>query len=301
MDRQKEEAGSSGIWSRYWQSGQQHSCFNNGKALRTESYWAPFFDMLPVGSRLLDLACGAGALTRQAAAHPGRFSVIGADYAEGLPSISGARIDAGVRLESLPYPAGSFDAVISQFGIEYSDFSCSLPETARVLAAGGKAAFLCHAAEGQAVAAAAERLRRLARLLKPDGMVAAVEAYGERLAAARDAPPDPQPVAEVFRGEMSSPQDETTLWAIRFLAEIMTNAPRFEPAYLRDNVATVRRQLEGQSERLGLMASAALDAQAIADFVRRALEAGIRLDPAKRVLDVGGSQAGWWFEGSRAA
>jgi ubiquinone/menaquinone biosynthesis C-methylase UbiE len=301
MERQQEADASPGIWSRYWQSGQQHSCFNDGKPLRTESYWTPFFDFLPAGSRLLDLACGAGALTRQAVAHPGKFSVTGADYAEGLPGIAGARIDAGVRLESLPYAAGSFDAVISQFGIEYSDLSASLGEVARVLAAGGKAAFLCHAAEGQAVAAAAERVRRLERVLKPGGPVAAVEAYGELLAVARVAPPDPQPVAEVFQSELSSSQDETTLWAIRFLAEIMTNAPRFEPAYLRDNVASVRRQLQGQYERLGLMTSAALGADAAAEFVRLASQAGLSLDRAKRVVDVGGSLAGWWLQGSRSA
>ena len=51
-------------------------------------------------------------------------------------------------VEALPFPDGSFDVAISQYGLEYSDLSRSVREMARVLAPGGRARLVVHAAEG---------------------------------------------------------------------------------------------------------------------------------------------------------
>jgi SAM-dependent methyltransferase len=51
-------------------------------------------------------------------------------------------------VEALPFPDGSFDVAVSQYGIEYSDTDRSAREAARVLAPGGRARFVVHAAEG---------------------------------------------------------------------------------------------------------------------------------------------------------
>ena len=61
-----------------------------------------------------------------------------------------ARIEfrGGTNVEALPFGDGGFDAVVSQYGIEYSDLSRALPEAVRMVAPGGRIRFVVHAADG---------------------------------------------------------------------------------------------------------------------------------------------------------
>jgi len=83
-----------------------------------------FFDRLniPAGTRLLDVACGAGQLTIPAARKG--IQVTGLDLAANLVQQARARAaDEGLRIqveegdaENLPYPDASFDVVMSLIG-----------------------------------------------------------------------------------------------------------------------------------------------------------------------------------------
>jgi SAM-dependent methyltransferase len=96
------------------------------------------------GQRVLDVACGTGALTRTVAACVGR-----AGHAIGLdanPQMLGVarRLDPSIewlegRAEALPLPDASVDAVVSQFGLMFfDDRVAALREMARVLKPGGR-------------------------------------------------------------------------------------------------------------------------------------------------------------------
>jgi SAM-dependent methyltransferase len=119
--------------------------------------WRTFFDQLPDGARLLDIATGNGAIAVLAVAAGKQFAVTGADLAAVEPTVfvtqnraELAQINflASTPAEALPLPDASIDAIVSQYGVEYSDLSRSLPDAARVLAPGGRLRFACHAAEG---------------------------------------------------------------------------------------------------------------------------------------------------------
>jgi len=119
--------------------------------------WRAFFDDLPDGARLLDLATGNGAIAVLAVAAGKGFTVTGADLAAVEPTafVTQNRVElaqvtflASTPAEALPLPDTSIDAVVSQYGVEYSDLSRSLPEAARILAPGGRLRFAMHAAEG---------------------------------------------------------------------------------------------------------------------------------------------------------
>lgn len=109
--------------------------------------WAPRVleaAQIQAGQRVLDVACGTGVLARGALTRTGTGGkVTGIDPNPGMIAVAEGlepRVDwqTGVA-ESLPFPDGSFDAVISQFGLMFfTDRKQALREMMRVLVPGGR-------------------------------------------------------------------------------------------------------------------------------------------------------------------
>ena len=119
--------------------------------------WRAFFRSLPDSAQVLDLATGNGAIAVLAVEADKHFIVAGTDLADVRPAdfVTTARAAletiqflANTPAERLPLAASSVDAIVSQYGVEYSDLARSLPEAVRVLAPGGRLRFAIHAAEG---------------------------------------------------------------------------------------------------------------------------------------------------------
>lgn len=98
------------------------------------------------GHHVLDVACGTGVLTREAAEHVGAGGfVAGLDLDSGMLSVARSlrpdlRWYEG-RADRLPFPDASFDAVVSQFGLMFfPDRPGALTEMWRVLKPGGRMA-----------------------------------------------------------------------------------------------------------------------------------------------------------------
>lgn len=155
------------IWDRYWQADRIASCFdvigcNYDEALLRD--WRAFFLALDDGARVLDLCTGNGAIALVAAQ-------VSADEAKGLhiEAVDRAAIDpvryvsrdreylgnitfhGGTMSETLPFADATFDAVTSQYGVEYTDLEKTLAEVSRVLAPAGRLRLVLHAAEGHVV------------------------------------------------------------------------------------------------------------------------------------------------------
>jgi SAM-dependent methyltransferase len=104
--------------------------------------WAPRVAdaaKIRAGQRVLDVACGTGALTREVASRTGPSgSVAGVDPGAGMLAVARA-LSPGIDwrqgvAESLPFPDRSFDAVVSQFGLMFfPDRRQALREMLRVL------------------------------------------------------------------------------------------------------------------------------------------------------------------------
>lgn len=99
---------------------------------------------LAPGERVLDIACGTGVLAREAARRVAPTgSVVGLDRNEGMLAVA-ARIAPAIEwrhgmAESLPFPDGVYDAVVSQFGLMFfDDRVAALREMWRVLRPGGR-------------------------------------------------------------------------------------------------------------------------------------------------------------------
>lgn len=108
------------------------------------------------GDRVLDIACGTGALTLAAAERAGpEGAVTGLDPNPAMLAVARAKPGAvdwrEGRAEALPFDDAAFDAVVSQFGLMFfDDAPCAFAEMRRVLAPGGRLAVAVFDAIGTA-------------------------------------------------------------------------------------------------------------------------------------------------------
>lgn len=113
-----------------------------------EEWVDPVLDAAQVGpdDRVVDVACGTGVLARGARRRVGEDgAVVGVDPGPGMLAVA-EKIDPAVEwkrgvAEELPLPDGSFDAVVSQFGMMFfTDRIGAVREMLRVLDNGGRIA-----------------------------------------------------------------------------------------------------------------------------------------------------------------
>jgi SAM-dependent methyltransferase len=111
--------------------------------------WAPRVikaAQIKPGDMVLDVACGTGILAREVAPRvEPNGHVVGLDRNEGMLAV-GRRIAPEIewrsgRAEAIPAEAGTFDAVVSQFGLMFfEDRAAAIREMWRVLRPGGRLA-----------------------------------------------------------------------------------------------------------------------------------------------------------------
>ncbi|MFU8831429.1 MAG: class I SAM-dependent methyltransferase [Wenzhouxiangella sp.] len=165
-------------WDRYWQDGRGAACQADERGFYQgviASTWSRLFTTLPAGCRLLDLATGNGAVPALAAEllSPGQFPVEihGVDSARIRPMLE-QQPAGGIRFrwhprtrnESLPFAAGMFDGVVSQYGVEYGDLQRTVSEVGRILRADGWLQWVCHWRDGDIARDAADEAERAGRL-----------------------------------------------------------------------------------------------------------------------------------------
>ena len=286
-------------WTRYWRSGQLHSCFVAGAPFDTSQVWAEFLDGSPPGASVLDLACGGGALTRIAVRHPLGFSVTGVDFAEALAPVEGATLLPGVRLEALPFADAAFGAVVSQFGLEYAEFEASVAQAARVLGAGGRFGALIHHADGDLARAAEAGLARLQPLTDPQGPVAAAMRLGAAMARGEAGPDLVARIDQAMRLEETRPQDQTTAWGLGFLKEIMAKRLMFPPAYLAENAQTLMAELQGFQTRISQMVRSARSKADIARLCSELERHGLCAAAPTVLHDTAGAPVAWLVRAER--
>lgn len=130
------------------------STYGNSFVHATAPYAAPLLQAAEIsrGECVLDVACGPGHLAAAASARGASaqgldFSAAMVSVARGLhPHIVVTEGDA----EDMPFPDGSFDAVVSSFGIHHVPRpEAALAECRRVLKPGGRIAFTVWAAPAE--------------------------------------------------------------------------------------------------------------------------------------------------------
>jgi ubiquinone/menaquinone biosynthesis C-methylase UbiE len=285
-------------WGQYWQSGGQASCFAGAAAVDTGELWQPFIETLPSGARILDMACGGGALTRVLLSRADNPRVMGVDYAPDLPPVEGAELVRSA-LESQPFESDSFDAVVSQFGMEYADIDAVLAEMSRMLVPAGRFACLMHHADGAVVQQAAQEIAALADLLAEGGIIHGAVELARVKEAGAASPALEQRVAQTFAAATQRPLTPTRKWALDFFAEMMEKQAEMPPEYLRNNTYLLHRELSGLLTRLEAMRNAAKTESEIQQLVEQMTANGFAEVSTAARSDAAGNVFAWWISGTR--
>lgn len=187
-------------WHNYWKEDRPASCVpeTDQTASDIRECWIALFDDVPDGSRILDVATGNGVVLAHAARAAEKrgidYSLTGVDladidplrYVTTLPEqLRRAEFRGGVAVESLPFPDGSFDAVVSQYGLEYADLERALAEVERVTAADGRLIWLAHSEASTVVAQNTDQAQQVEFLLADRGPLRAMGVFVSKLARRR--------------------------------------------------------------------------------------------------------------------
>lgn len=182
-------------WSAYWSSGRLHSCAE-GVADNYQGAIGAFWEVIAArisrGARMLDLATGNGPLPLLFwGLKEGEIDIDAVDMADVAPAWClpdvhrRVRFHSGVAMESLPFDRGSFDVVVSQYGLEYADRNAAISECARVAAPDALIALVLHHADSVLVSVGRAELIHYARLLGQTGIFATARAIVPVLACVR--------------------------------------------------------------------------------------------------------------------
>jgi ubiquinone/menaquinone biosynthesis C-methylase UbiE len=268
-------------WDQYWSGMSLAGNFDLGGVSHPaiSAFWKQFFFTASCELKLptiIDIGCGGGAL----------MDVILQSY--DLDDVEVSCVDvskSAVESVSKRYPwvrtwvsdasdipaeSGSFDIVVSQFGLEYSGLD-SVAEAARLLAEGGRLALLLHKSssllqlECQAGLDAIDQLRE-SRFIPLSGAMfrAGFNAIrgGDRLPydkAAKDLAPAIKSLEDIMTELGKNVAGGTVFELYNGVADIHESLTRYDPGEVLGWIDSVGEEVEAFRGRLGSMLDVALD------------------------------------------
>jgi ubiquinone/menaquinone biosynthesis C-methylase UbiE len=175
-------------WSLYWQGGSVDSCIASASAddrALVSADWQALARSLPAGAAVLDLATGNGAVPRDLLSVNPALKVTGVDLAKiapdrllaSEPALARVTFRGGVDICQLPFGDDSFDAVTSQFGLEYAPIVSAVDEASRVLRPGGRLQLLLHHSDSAVVTPSLALVDEINRLFSDGGLLATLNRF----------------------------------------------------------------------------------------------------------------------------
>lgn len=307
-------------WDVYWRSARREAVFAEAGPSdpSLDIFWRGVLDGPRGGGRMVDLACGAGAVARRAL-DAGGWTVFGLDAAP--QAISGARAERPelraviASAAAIPMADKSFDLVVSQYGVEYAGLQ-AFSEMARLVAPGGRAAALVHYRDGAIYREVGGRIAEMRAVTETAEFFPAAHGFFETLFAAERPNEGATPDAAAMRA--ASQRFEA---AARVLAPFAAAGPQGLAAHLLGGTRQLyeRRRaydlrdiagwLSGMEAevvafrgRMNAMQAAALDKADAGAVQARFAAAGLDA-PAPQPFRMGASPhpAAWVIEGLRPA
>jgi len=296
-------------WTSYWRQEQLHSCIAVGSLEDQETlaaFWGDFARSLEPDARVLDLATGNGVVPVQLLTAVPTLRITGVDRAAiaparhvpGEPLLSRVRFCGDVDLAGLPRLGGPFDALTSQFGVEYAGVEVALRVLRTHLVEGGVFQWLLHHAQSAVVRSAAEDRAELERLTAPEGVLSAVSALELGARGVAD-------VDESVRSYLRAPVRRTRRISgavVALVERAVSAAEQGDGKTLRAIVRHLASSVAAERQRLSQLGAAALDADDVGHLAGRMAAGGITVSRQEAFV-LGTDRTaliGWVMAGRRA-
>ena len=301
-------------WESYYRSGHLVSCPvgpEAGYTLELREAWVEFFSPLADGARVVDIATGNGAvalLAKDAAAALRRcFEIHGVDLAQidpprhvsnGRSLFGDIRFHAGVAAESLPFEAGSVDALGGQYALEYTDIPRTLAEAFRVIKPGGRCQFILHHRDSIIVENARESLAHTAYVLEETKILRKYRRFCE---LERDAPArakgawrDLRALGDQLRNRIAASGNPLVLDYVNDSLRRMVEQRRsLSHGQMMGAIGTVEQELRSSARRLQGLVGAAQSGQDMSAIERELEAAGFTGAQRCPQLHGGDHLVGW--------
>lgn len=307
-------------WTLFWNSNNLQSCIpasGDTDVPALEQLWASFAAGLPVASTVLDLATGNGVVPCQMLGARDDLRITAADRAAIDPlrtlkqpagRLARVAFRAGVDLADPAIRLGLFDAVTSQFGIEYLPADARVSAMERHLAPGGHYCLVIHHSASAIVAPRAADLRELDTLLDDDGPAQAANRFARRELDAAGL----EQLTRAFMGRELRRTRRLSGRVVQGVDRLLTVLEGGDAAGARRLARDMSMRVAAERDRLAQLQSAALDDAAAAAFEAQLHAAGLHCEPHSPITttlpptDESSSRShevilGWRFAGRRLA
>jgi ubiquinone/menaquinone biosynthesis C-methylase UbiE len=169
-------------WTIYWAEDHLQSFVaTDGDADKhpLNSIWQEFARSLNDGAKVLDLATGNGAVPVALLSAREQLKIDAVDQAaidpiqfvKGVTELEAVNFHPDIDVNTLPFTSDSFDAITSQFGIEYAGLLEATGKALEVLKTNGRMSFLIHHADSAIIDSSRAKLREMEQLLKQGGLI----------------------------------------------------------------------------------------------------------------------------------
>lgn len=298
-------------WSLYWQADRLDSADavqSTTDYAPIKAWWRELALRLENKAGVLDLATGNGTVPASLLDANAELNITAVDRADIDPlryladpgALTSVGFQGQIDICSLPFDDESFDAVTSQFGIEYAPHKPAVVEAARVLKQGGQLQFLLHCDDSEIVQPARRRRAEMNALLTDGSVLPCLRSFvaGERDAAELEA---------VGKARLESEGDHTQgitgqiYTGVNQVVGFMQQGDRRAAAELCE---TMVLRLTADRDRLLALEAAAMDEAGFEAFVGRIEAAGVSVDVASALCANDGAddefKIGWKCRGSKA-
>lgn len=182
IERDMKQTNDSNAWSLYWSEDRLYSCVaqssdEDQQVLNT--LWQEFAQKMVPGSRLLDLATGNGAVAHSVLSANSRVQIDAVDKAsidpkktlKGCDSLNSVHFHSNTDLFDLSFEPLTFDAISSQFGIEYAGLEAVSVRVMPYLKVGGRFQFIIHHAQSGIILSSKNKIIEFEQLTQKSGVL----------------------------------------------------------------------------------------------------------------------------------
>lgn len=296
-------------WTLYWQNDNLQSCIASQFPEDIEAikaYWQGLLLGLERNADVLDLASGNGAVPSMLLSINKQLKITAVDladiapekYLNQAPELKSVHFIPNTDICNLPFPENSFDAVTSQFGLEYAPLEQACRAAAKVLRPGGKLQLLVHHTDSDIVSPATLTRTEIDHLLGPGGVIEAACAFASgNIDLARL-----EKVGQIYL-QADAVRTESISGQIFAGVNQVITLLRTQADQAKRLAYAMKLRLAAESTRLKQLQEAALNESEVQQLKTWLSDAGLSIDVTRALIIQGANRpealVGWQLKGTK--